>query len=84
MDFDIRQAWVTRMFVWTTRLFLQGIKPQRSFLAIFQPLVDQAPTENHILLPTGSEEREVLGDGEYSCCNTSLLSRYENYCIIIP
>ena len=38
-----------------------------------------------LLLPTGSEEREVLGVGTraYSCCNTSLLSRYENCCIIM-
>ena len=36
------------------------------------------------LIPTGSEERGVLGLGIlFSCCNTSLLSRYENYCIMI-
>ena len=38
-----------------------------------------------VLLPTGSKEREVLrrGGWEHSCCNTSLLSIYETYCIII-
>ena len=29
-------------------------------------------------LPTGSEEREILGGGGVSFCNTSLLSVYEN------
>ena len=36
------------------------------------------------LLPTGSEEREVLVHGwEYLCCNTSFVSRYESYGITV-
>ena len=35
-----------------------------------------------VLLPTGSEEREVLGVGSIPVAiYTSLLSRYENHCI---
>ena len=34
-------------------------------------------------LPTGSEERGVLGFGGYSCCNTPFLSIYEKYCSVI-
>ena len=35
------------------------------------------------LLPTGSEESEVLGVGSFPDAIYSLLSKYENYCIII-
>ena len=35
------------------------------------------------LLPTGSEGEGSIGSWEYSCCNTSLLSVYERYYIII-
>ena len=34
-------------------------------------------------LPTGSEERRIRRVWKYSCCNTSLLSRYESYWITI-
>ena len=42
-----------------------------------------SPTMNSTTVgckPIGSEERGDIGDGEYSCCNTS---RDENNCIII-
>ena len=35
------------------------------------------------LIPTGSDERGVLEGRENFCCNTSLLSVSEKYCVMI-
>ena len=48
-------------------LFYPGV-----ITSLMQSFIDGTP------LHTGSEERGVLGVEKYSCCNTSLLSRYGN------